>query len=244
MKKKLFLLVFTIMSYFLVNAQVHIDTLFLGNCELLNSSGFLSIHPKEYKVIMIPFFVKGKNVAIDLLDIPVEIDPELDRAQNQKAVENHPSTRWADEMETRVFSSDLMKMVENKVDSLGLKTTIYGSIYFDKKGKLLSYEIVIPSDILDFLTEELLGQFQAVCLDEVGGGNVPKNVLNSVFLRLSTEEFLESMKKSVLEYQEKMKKGKTPYRGHFFNHFLPIKDRPKSDYGKLEFRRYLNNSVE
>ena len=176
MKKKLFLLVFTIMSYFLVNAQVHIDTLFLGNCELLNSSGFLSIHPKEYKVIMIPFFVKGKNVAIDLLDIPVEIDPEL--------------------------------------------------------------------DILDFLTEELLGQFQAVCLDEAGGGNVPKNVLNSVFLRLSTEEFLESMKKSVLEYQEKMKKGKTPYRGHFLNHFLPIKDRPKSDYGKLEFRRYLNNSVE
>jgi len=178
------------------------------------------------------------------LDIPVEIDPELDREQYQKAVDNHPWTRWADEMETRVFSSDLMKMVENKVDSLGLKTTIYGSIYFDKKGKLLSYEIVIPSDILDFLTEELLGQFQAVCLDEVGGGNVPKNVLNSVFLRLSTEEFLESMKKSVLEYQEKMKKGKTPYRGHFFNHFLPIKDRPKSDYGKLEFRRYLNNSVE
>ena len=49
---------------------------------------------------------------------------------------------------------------------------------------------------------------------------------------------------TALEYQEKMKKGKTPYRGHFFNHFLPIKDRPKSDYGKLEFRRYLNNSVE
>ena len=42
----------------------------------------------------------------------------------------------------------------------------------------------------------------------------------------------------------KLEKGKTPYRGHFFNHFLPIKDRPKSDYGKLEFRRYLNNSVE
>ena len=45
-------------------------------------------------------------MAIDLLDIPVEIDPELDREQYQKAVDNHPWTRWADEMETRVFSSD------------------------------------------------------------------------------------------------------------------------------------------
>ena len=55
-----------------------------------------------------------------------------------------------------------------------------------------------------------------MCLDEVGGGNVPKNVLNSVFLRLSTEEFLESMKKSDFGISRENEKGKTPYRGQFF----------------------------
>ena len=242
MKKQLFILVFTIMNYFVVNAQVTVDTLSLWNCELLNYSGIITLHPKEYEAVMTPFFAKGKNVAIDLLGISVEIDPERDSGKYQKAVDCHPWTRWESEMKARVFNTDMMKMIEDKADSLGLKKMIYGNIYFDSEGKLLSYSVIIPSEIIDFLTEEQVKQFHGVCLNETGGGKVPEKVLNSVFLRLSTEEFLESMKNLVLKYQKKMKAGGTPYKGHFFNHFLPIEKRPKSNYGVLEFRKYLGGS--
>lgn len=39
-----------------------------------------------------------------------------------------------------------------------------------------------------------------------------------------------------------MKACGTPYKGHFFNHFLPIEKRPKSNYGMLKFRKYLGES--
>ena len=244
MKKRLFILVFTIMNYFVINAQVTVDTLSLWNCELLNYSEIITLHPKEYESVMTPFFAKGKNVAIDLLGIPVEIDPEQDTEKYQKAVGRHPWTRWECEMKARVFNTDMMKMIEDKADSLGLKKMIYGNIYFDNEGKLLSYSVTIPSEIVDFLTEEQVKQFHSVCLNETGDGKVPEKVLNSVFLRLSTEEFLESMKNLVLEYQKEMKAGGIPYKGHFFNHFLPIEKRPKSNYGELEFRKYLGESEE
>lgn len=242
MKKLLFILAFTVMNYFVINAQVTVDTLSLWNCDVLSYSGVITLQPKEFEAIMTPFFAKGKNVAIDLLGIPVEIDPERDEEKYQKAVGCHPWTRWECEMTARVFNTDMMKMIEEKADSLGLKMMIYGNIYFDSEGKLLSYSFTIPSEIVDFLTEEQVKQFHGVCLNETGGGKVPEKVLNSVFLRLSTEEFLESMKKLVLEYQKQMKAGGTPYKGHFFNHFLPIEKRPKSNYGMLKFRKYLGES--
>lgn len=244
MKKLLFISVFTLVNYFTLNAQSMVDTLSLWNCELLNYSGIITIQPNEYAVVMMPFFAKGKNVAIDLLGIPVEIDPERDAGKYQEAIDRHPWTCWAKEMEARVFNTDMMKMIESKADSLGVKKMIYGSIYFDSKGKLLSYSVTIPSEVIDFLTEEQIEQFHHVCLNTTGGGKVPENVLNSVFLRLSTDEFLESMKTLVLEYQKKIKAGGTPYKGHFFNHFLPIEKRPKSNYGELEFRKYLGEGNE
>lgn len=242
MKRILFLSIFTIVSYFSVNAQYpNVDTIFLGDFKLLDYSRSLVIQPKDYETIMTPYFGKERyNVEVDLLNFPVELDPELDEEEYRRAKDNHPWTRWANKMKAKVFDTDLMKMVETKADSLGLKRRrLYGDVYFDREGKLLSYSVTVPSEVLDFLTPKQLEQFGSVCLNEAEGGKVPKNVMDSVYLRLSTPEFLDSMRKVILEHQEKVKKGEPPFRGHFFNHFLPIEDRPKSDYGKLSFMKDL-----
>lgn len=41
MKKLLFILAFTIMNYFVINAQVTVDTLSLWNCDVLSYSGVI-----------------------------------------------------------------------------------------------------------------------------------------------------------------------------------------------------------
>ncbi len=61
MKKRLFILVFTIMNYFVINAQVSVDTLSLWNCELLNYSGIITFHPKEYEAVMTPFLQRERT---------------------------------------------------------------------------------------------------------------------------------------------------------------------------------------
>jgi hypothetical protein len=56
-------------------------------------------------------------VAIDLLGIPVEVDPEQDTEKYQKAVGCHPWTRWESEMKARVFNTNMMKMIEDKAET-------------------------------------------------------------------------------------------------------------------------------
>lgn len=236
MKKLLFVIVAFFIACSSLKAQSRVDTTHVGNFEIIfYGENGISVCPKNFHAVMSPLMTEF-SVYVDLLNIPIELDPELDKDEYREAVNNHPWTRWKKEMVKRMLNTDIMKMAERQADSLGRSIPVYGRIYFSKNGDMLSFSISIPRCLYDAVSEQQWEQFYSVCMNEDCGRKIPSEVMEAVYLTESTLEFVESMKREILKHQERVAAGIPEFHGHFFNYYLPIEKRPKANYGELFFR--------
>ena len=202
----------------------------LGDFRIIEGQFDVKIRPKDFYALVDTAEISKTDV--DFLNIPAE----LDFYDYCKAVQKTPWVRWIQELEKRVFASEIERLASTMSDSTKESIFLYVTICFDKDGNILSSELEITKMLFDVLVKEQWERMYRESLNQ--GKKIPIEVMNSIHLTKWTDEYKQSVFEKIMKNLEQVKMGvMTEYRGQLVNYLAPVEERPTSAYCSYRLSR-------